>query len=395
MDMSNGSVQTGKVRIGILAMFVGSCLLVAALFGASNAKAGTVGDEIAVDFNYVGIDVNTPFGGVSEIVLSPDSEKEVSPGVFEPLGALKLNGNYDSGSSGAFTVPQDGGLTFPDLALDLDIVELEAQIALTEDATGTHDPVTGAMTFNPSISLTIGVSDVSKLPPEAALILGGATGPLRCELAPLSAQLSTSNGWPAAGHAFDPGAGPLKNGAAAGAWTVKPEIVAKQGSQATCDLIGSLLEPVGGLWRAQSDALIEDLPAATSPKPQAAVCGAGETGTPPNCVVIPPKKPAKIALQSKPKAVALKRGKSGTVRVTVRNTGEVSATGVKVCGTIPTKFAKKPSCVTLGTIAGGKSKTASIRLATSKRAKGRTSLKIKVTSKVGGSLSSGATVTIR
>ena len=379
MDMSNGSVQTGKARIGILAMLVGCCLIVAALFGASNAKAGTVGDPIAVDFNYVGIDVTTSLGGVSDLVLTPEAA----------LGELELRGNYNSGSSGAFTVPQTGGLTFPDLALDLGGIDLEAQIALTDDATGTHDPATGAMTFNPSISLTIGVSDIGSLP-----IPGLGSGPLRCELSPLSVALSTSNGWPAAGNAFDTGAGPLKNGAAAGAWDIKPNIVAKEGPQATCDLIGSLLEPVGGLWLAQSDAPVAALPAATSDKPEPAVCGDGFTGSPPNCEPIP-LSPAKVAVQPKPKAVSIKRGKSGVVKVTVRNTGQVSASGVKVCGTISSKVAKAPRCVTLGTVAGGAAKTASLRLTVSRKAKGRTTLKIKVTSTVGGSANSSATVTVR
>jgi hypothetical protein len=379
MDMSNGSIQAGKGRIGLLAALVGCCLLAIALFGASNAKAGGGGDPIAVDFNYVGIDVTTSLGGVSDLVLTPEAA----------LGELELRGNYDSGSSGAFTVPQTGGLTFPDLALDLGGIDLEAQIALTEDATGTHDPATGAMTFNPSISLTIGVSDIGSLP-----IPGLGTGPLRCELSPLSVALSTSNGWPAEGNAFDTGAGPLKNGAAAGAWDVKPNIVAKEGPQATCDLIGSLLEPVGGLWLAQSDTPVAALPAATSDKPEPAVCGDGFTGTPPNCVEIP-KSPAKVAVQPKPRAVTIKRGRTGVVRVTVRNTGELGASGVKVCGTISARFARTPRCVTLGSIAGGAAKTASLRLTTSRRAKGRTTLRIKVTSSGAGSANSTAAVTIR
>jgi len=380
MEMSNGSIHTGKRRIGILAMLVGSCLFALALFGASNAKAGgPAGDQIAVDFNYVGIDVNTALGGARELVLTPEAN----------LGELELRGNYNSGSSGAFTVPKEDGLTFPDIALDLG-VELEAQLALTEDATGTHNPTTGVMTFNPSISLTIGVSDVALLP-----IPGLGSGALRCELAPLAVELSTSNGWPSPGDAFDPGGGSLVNGSVSGAWDVKPDIVAKVGNQATCDLIGSLLEPVGGLWLAQSAAVIGSLPGNTSPKPQPAVCGTGFTGTPPNCVVVPPKKAAKVAVQPKPKGVSIKRGKSGSVRVTVRNTGEQSATSVKVCGTISSKVAKKPKCVSLGTIAGGKSKTASIKLAVSRKAKGKTSLKIKVTSTGGGSASSSATVTVK
>lgn len=366
MDMSNGSVQTGKGRVGLLAMLVGCCLLVVALFGASNAKAA--GDPIAVDFNYVGIDVTTSLGGVSELVLTPAAA----------LGQLELRGNYDSGSSGAFTVPKTGGLAFPDLALDIG-VPLEAQLALTEDASGTYDPATGAMTFNPSISLTIGVSDVAALP-----IPGLGTGALRCEVAPLAVSFSTANGWPAAGNPFDVGPGTLKNGAVSGAWDVKPNIVAKEGLQGTCDLIGSLLEPVGGLWLAQSDSLISALPAATSAKPDPAVCGEGFTGVPPDCVAIPPK-PAKLVITPKPKSVTIKRGKSGTAKVTVRNSGEVSATGVKVCGTIVAKVAKSPKCVTLGTIAGGKSKTASLKLTASKKP-GKASAKLKIKATGNGGL---------
>jgi hypothetical protein len=259
MNMSHGSVQVVKGRTGILALLVGCFLVAAALFGASSAKAGgvgaNVGDPVSVDFNYVGIDVTTALGGVSDLVLTPEAA----------LGELELRGTYTN-ASGAFTVPRVGGLSFPDLALDLGGVDLEAQIALTEDGTGTHNAATGAMTFNPSISLTIGVSDVAGLP-----IPGLGTGALRCQLAPLSVGLSTSNGWPGPGNNFDPGSGSLKNGAASGAWDVKPEIVATEGQQSTCDLIGGLLEPVGGLWLAQSETPILTLPAFTSPKPE--LCG--------------------------------------------------------------------------------------------------------------------------
>jgi hypothetical protein len=245
------------------------------------------------------------------------------------------------------------------------------------------------MTFNPSISLTIGVSDVAGLP-----IPGLGTGALRCQLAPLSVGLSTSNGWPGPGNNFDPGSGSLKNGAASGAWDVKPEIVATEGQQSTCDLIGGLLEPVGGLWLAQSETPILTLPAFTSPKPEPAVCGDGFTGDPPNCVAIPPK-PAKVAIPSKPKSVIIKRGRTGIVKVAVKNTGELSATSVKVCGTISARFAKAPRCVVLGTIAAGASKSASLKLTAGKKAKGKTTLKIKVTSAVGGSTTSTAPITVK
>jgi hypothetical protein len=356
-------------------MVVGCCLLAMALFGASNAKAATPGDPVAVDFNYVGINVDAGIGQLNDLVLTPDAG----------LGALQLRGTYTD-AAGAFTVPKTGGLVFPDLALDVGVA-LEAQISLTEDATGTYDAATGAMTFNPSISLTIGVDDLALAPPP---LNSFGSGPLRCQLAPLQVSLSTSNGWPAAGNSFD--AGTFLNGAVSGAWTIKPNIEALAGEQSTCDLIGGLLQPVGGLWLAQSESVVTQLPAATAPKPDPAVCGPGFTGDPPNCVAIPPK-PAALSIQPKPKPVTIRRGKSGVVRVTVRNTGEVAASGVKVCGTIARKISKAPRCVTLGSIAGGASKTASLKLTVSKRAKkGSGNLAVKVTG--GGGLKASTSVRI-
>jgi hypothetical protein len=377
MNTSQGSVQAVKGRTGMLALLASCFLVIAALFGASNAKAATVGGPVAVDFNYVGINVDAGIGQLNEIVLRPETG----------LGALELRGTYTS-ADGAFTVPRVGGLTFPDLALDLG-VELEAQIGLTEDATGTYNSTTGAMTFNPSISLTIGVSDLSLAPPP---LNSFGSGPLRCQLAPLDVNLSTSGGWPAPGNTFDPGT--FNNGAVAGAWTIKPDIVALAGAQATCDLIGGLLQPVGGLWLAQSATSVASLPTATAVKPEPAVCGDGFTGDPPNCVEIP-RRPAKVAVSGKPKSVTIKRGRSGVVKVAVKNTGELAATSVKVCGTISARFAKAPKCVSLGTINAGSTKSASLKLTAGKRAKGKTSLRIKVTSAVGGSATSVAPITVK
>lgn len=377
MNMNHGSVQAVKGRTGMLALLATCFLMVAALFGASNAKAATVGGPVAVDFNYVGINVDAGIGQLNEIVLRPETG----------LGALELRGTYTN-ADGSFTVPRVGGLTFPDLALDLG-VELEAQIGLTEDATGTYNSATGAMTFNPSISLTIGVSDLSQAPPP---LNSFGSGPLRCQLAPLDVSLSTSSGWPAPGNTFDPGT--FNNGAVAGAWTIKPNIVALAGAQATCDLIGGLLQPVGGLWLAQSGTTVASLPTATEVKPEPAVCGDGFTGDPPNCVEIPPA-PAKVSVPSKPKSVILRRGRTGTVKVAVKNTGELSATSVKVCGTISAKFAKAPKCVSLGTIAAGATKNASLKLTAGKKAKGKTTLKIKVTSAAGGTTGSVTSITVK
>ncbi len=290
-------------------------------------------------------------------------------------------------------MPAVGGLNFPSLTLDIEGVDLTGEIALTEDSTGTYNEATGAMTFNPKISLNLGVSDVGALP-----IPGLGTGALGCEFAPLDVDLSTSGGWPAAGNTFDPGT--FQNGAVSGAWTIKPDVVATEGLQSTCDLIGAVLEPVGGLWLAQSETPVEALPAATEGKPAPASCPEGTTGTPPNCeeVIVDPPDPeptaAKVKIKGKVKGVTIKRGKSGTVKVKVQNTGEASANGVKVCGKISKKVAKV-KCANLGTIQGGKTKTAKLKLKTTKKSKGKSTLKISVKSKGAGKASSKAKVKIK
>jgi hypothetical protein len=380
MDMSNATTRSGSLngRLGLVALLASMCLIAVALFGASSAKASTIGDPVDVDFNYAGIDVTASLGGLSDLVLKDG----------DGLGVVQMRGTYTS-TDGDFVVPKVGGLSFPNISVDLGVA-LDAQIGLEEDATGNYNSATGVMTMNPKISLTLGVDDLGAL-------LGGSlgTGPLGCKVAPLDIDLSTGGGWPAAGNTFDAGS-PIKNGALAGAWTVKPDLVATQGAQATCDLIGSLLEPVGGLWLAQSDTVVSALPAATSAKPAPAVCEEGFEGTPPNCTEIPVVlTPAKVAVQGKPRAVTIKRGRSGVVKVTVRNSGQKSATGVKVCGRISAKVAKAPRCVTLGTIAAGKSKTASLKLSTTRRSKGSGRLSISITSAVGGKASTSATVKIK
>ncbi len=352
------------------------CLLVAALFGASSAKASTIGDPVDVDFNYVGISVEaTGLGGINDMVLAPD----------DALGALEMRGEYTS-TTGDFVVPKVGGLTFPDLSVDLGIA-LDADIALTADAIGNYNSATGAMTLNPKISLNIGVDDLSQIP----IPLG--TGALGCEFAPLDISLSTAGVWPATGSPFAiPGS--IQNGSLSGAWTVKPDVVATVGEQGTCDLIGGLLAPVGGLWLAQSNSPVSYVAASDSLKPPAAVCEEGFTGTPPNCEEIPVvTDPAKVSVK-KPKGATIKRGKKGVVKVTVSNTGDENAAGVKVCGKISKKVGTT-GCASLGTIAAGKSKTAKLKIKTSKKAKGKTTLKISVSSKGAGKAATKATIKIK
>jgi PKD repeat protein len=108
-----------------------------------------------------------------------------------------------------------------------------------------------------------------------------------------------------------------------------------------------------------------------------AVDGAGNTAT--ASVEIskaPPKPVAKLKIvKAKVKPGKVKRGKAAKLSVTVKNTGTAGATGAKVCVKVPGKAKKglkaKPACRTIGKLAAGKTRTATIKLKTTKKAKAK------------------------
>lgn len=344
------------------------------LFGASgNAKAATVGGPVNADFNYVGLNVSTPLGAISDLLLTPAT--------FTPPQALQLRGQYTN-ANGAFSVDKDTGLIFPELPLDLGPVALDAGIGLAENATGTYDEATGAMTFNPKIALSVGVDDVAGLPDAVKAIIGIQSGALSCRFSPIDIQLSTGNGWPAPG---DPFAAGFTDGSVAGAFRALPTAVATAGPPAACVTIGALLEPVGGLWLANKVS-VASLPEATAAKPCPlgqgffqgtcrAACPTGFVGTPPDCVV--PPKP--VLTRGSVRPITVMAGKSAVLRVPVANTGDGAASGVKVCLVAAPSKLGKGACATLGSVGAGASKTASVRF-TAGKSGGAGSLSIRVTS---------------
>ena len=75
---------------------------------------------------------------------------------------------------------------------------------------------------------------------------------------------------------------------------------------------------------------------------------------------------------AKPKKLKVKAGKSGKLAVSVSNTGMAEAAGAKLCATVPKKFKKTvkvPACVTLGTVASGKTVVSKLKVKVSKKAK--------------------------
>ena len=78
-----------------------------------------------------------------------------------------------------------------------------------------------------------------------------------------------------------------------------------------------------------------------------------------------------VASFDAPKKV--KAGKSAKIAIEVENTGGAVATGAKVCLAVKGKAKAKPECPSLGKIQPGRSKSATTKLKTKKKAKGKLS----------------------
>ncbi|HTU14515.1 MAG TPA: choice-of-anchor D domain-containing protein [Solirubrobacterales bacterium] len=106
---------------------------------------------------------------------------------------------------------------------------------------------------------------------------------------------------------------------------------------------------------------------------------------------IPPPTPrAKVKISKvSPRTFKARRGTSRVIKVRVTNTGDATATGVKVCPRLSPSAMKKlrvGKCAGLARVAGGSSKTASVRVTVkrSERVKGKTGVKVRLMSRNGG-----------
>lgn len=97
------------------------------------------------------------------------------------------------------------------------------------------------------------------------------------------------------------------------------------------------------------------------------------------------------------KTVKVKRGKKGTVKVTVVNTGNDNAAGVKLCASGPKKFVSIPKCKKVGGLAAGKTASATFKVKVKKKArKGKKiALKLKATANGLGAKTAKVNIKVR
>lgn len=87
----------------------------------------------------------------------------------------------------------------------------------------------------------------------------------------------------------------------------------------------------------------------------------------------PPNGSPKLKLSVSPAKTSVKAGKTGSLKIQVRNQGTAAATKVKVCLTVPKtnkRMVKVPKCKQLGTISQSKTKSTTLKLKTTRIARG-------------------------
>ncbi|MCO5314563.1 MAG: hypothetical protein M9938_00130 [Solirubrobacterales bacterium] len=367
-----------KIVLALAALALASFTLALA---ANSAKAANPGDPFAVDFNYAALTTGAAGNDIDSLVLKPSDN----------LGALEVRGQYKD-AAGNFNLPKETGLTFPAISVAVGPVTVDGAIALLEDGDGNYNEATGALTMNTKISLTLGVDDIQALSAEIGFPIPGE-GALTCAIGPLDLNLSTGGKWPHDAKPFGNKAA-LQDGSVAGYWDHKPDAnsVGDPGKQYLCDLIGGLLDPVGGLWLANGtlDTYTEGtMPAASDPKPIPPVCEPPLEGTYPDCqepVAVPKAKITKVKVSG----AKIKKGKKGKITIKVTNKGNGVAKNVKVTLKSSNKQVKVPKSVKIKSIAAGKTATIKVTVKTTKKAKG----KVTITAKAGGKTGKGK-VTIR
>ncbi len=106
-------------------------------------------------------------------------------------------------------------------------------------------------------------------------------------------------------------------------------------------------------------------------------------------------KPRFAQLKITPKSKKLKSGRKITFKVKLKNTGDATASKLKICTKGSKKLVKAPKCKKPGNLAAGKSKSVKLRVSVKKRAKKGKKAKITFTATARGGLKKSGKATIR
>jgi hypothetical protein len=284
--------------------------------------------------------------------------------------AVTVTGTPDTGAPG-FGLPS--GFQFPVMVVPnpLDGSPVPVTIASSGNLTGTYDSGTGALTLNGPI--------------EARVLTGINSNPLGsyCSLALEGLSLSTASNTDFPGVPFTSGL--TGSGALTGVYNITQDAVSV--GSADCATVNQVSKGAGSVWVSNNIAEPPVCPDGTTGIPPNCVpdnCPTGQIGTPPNCV--PAKATISKVAVSGPSKIKVR--KSAAFKVKITNSGNISATGVRL--RVSGRGIAANSNV--GTVGAGVTRTVTVRVRPQRT--GKVKGTFKVTSSNAGSKSATRTVRV-
>ena len=327
------------------------------------------------------ITVNPP----TAVGVNPEAPCNGNPAAATVSGdldgtAVTIPGSVDSGlgavpganPSTSWGMPS--GFRFPIMIVPnpLDGSPVPVSIASTGNLTGTFDAGTGALSLAGPI--------------EARVLTGLASNPLGsyCALPLVGLTLSTTSNDDFPGVPFDQGFdGP---GALTGTYNITEDATSVGG--ADCGTVNSVSKGLGSVWVSNDIAeppvcpeFTTGIPPVCDPIP----CPPGFSGNEPNCVQLK----AKIGTFTVSGPSKLRKGKAVTYKARIQNSGNATATGVRLKATGRGIKFNTP----VGTINAGITRTVNLRVRPART--GKIKATFQVTSNNAGSKSISRTVRVR
>jgi hypothetical protein len=266
---------------------------------AAPAIADTIA-PIPLSFNHVVLE--TPGTGAAQLVTPSTAPLSVVADVDETTGAFTIATDSFSAPTYSFKTPVPGTAT----------------MALASPASGSVNPLTGAMTLTGDFLATISL---------------GADG--SCTVNTGSKTLSTAAASPLLGSLFPAGLTGVVtgNGAFGTSWKTLP--ASTDGT--ACSLLNGILDGPGGLWISRG-------------------------------IASNAAKPADVSESVAKKTTSVRAGKSTSFKVTLANTGDAAAKSVKVCMKA-TKGIAVSGCQTVKALAANSKHSLVFKVSTKKSVK--------------------------